>query len=100
MMPKRGNNEGSVYFDGRLYRGALTMPDGRRRYVAAKTKAACRAKLKDLERQVAAGLPAGDGDRLSAFLDWWLKSLEVRAATGTRSVNTVDNARWAVETWI
>ena len=101
-MTRRGQNEGSVYLDSRtgLYRGALTMPDGRRRYVAGKTKTAVREKLKAIDRKVAVGLPAEDGDRLSGFLDWWLKTLEAKARTGARSVNTVDNAKWAAETWI
>jgi integrase len=101
-MNKRGNNEGSIYFDKRLglHRGALTLPDGRRRYVSGKTKRACRDKLRDMEGNVAAGLPVEDGDRLRTFLEWWIRTLEAKASAGSKSLNTVDNAKWAVDTWI
>lgn len=101
-MTKRGNNEGSVYFaaSSNLYRAAITLPDGSRKVVSAKTRRACAAKLTALQSQVAAGLPAASGDRLGPFLDWWLETLEAKAAAGSKSVVTVDNARWAVEGWI
>lgn len=101
-MTKRGNNEGSVYFaaSSNLYRAAVTLPDGSRKVVSAKTRRACATKLTALQSQVAAGLPAASGDRLGPFLDWWLETLEAKAAAGSKSVVTVDNARWAVEGWI
>lgn len=79
--------------------GAISTPTGRR-YVSARTKTACRDKLKELQQQLDTGLPAGDGDHVRTFADWWLRSLEAKASAGDRSPNTVDNARWAVEKWI
>lgn len=102
MGKKRGNNEGSIYFDESvgLYRAAITMPDGRRKTVSAKTRKLCAAKLGELQAQLAAGLPLAAGDRLGPFLDWWLTTLEAKASAGARSANTVDNAAWAVRKWI
>ncbi|MGI8751731.1 MAG: tyrosine-type recombinase/integrase [Acidimicrobiales bacterium] len=101
-MGKRGNGEGSIYFDASVgvYRAAVTLPDGGRRRVSAKTRKACQAKLVELQRQLEAGVPVASGDRLGPFLMWWLGSLEAKALAGQKSPNTVDNARWAVETWI
>jgi len=99
---KRGNNEGSIYFvaSQNLYRAAITVPGGGRRTVSAKTRKACAAKLTAVQAQVAAGLPPSSADRLGPFLDWWLSTLEARAGAGSKSVVTVDNARWAVDKWI
>lgn len=102
MAKKRGNNEGSIYYAqrDRLYRAAVTMPDGKRRYVSGRTREACANKLTELQSRLAAGLPVGDADRLGPFLAWWLTTLEAKAGAGSRSHNTVDNARWAVDKWI
>lgn len=99
---KRGNGEGSIYFDRRrgTYRGALAMPDGTRRYVEGHTRAEASAALRTVQAKIVAGLPSGDGDRLEEFLRWWLRTLEAKASAGAKSVNTVDNAKWAVNTWI
>jgi integrase len=49
---QRGNGEGTVYprknRDGKVtsYLGSYFAPDGKRRYVSAKTKTACREKLR------------------------------------------------------
>lgn len=101
-MSKRGNNEGSIYFDSSvdLYRAAVMLPDGRRKTVSAKTRKAAAAKLTVLQAQLASGLPAASTDRLGPFLDWWLSTLEAKAAAGAKSLNTVDNARWACDVWI
>jgi integrase len=99
---KRGNGEGSIYFDASVgvYRAAVTLPDGQRKRVSAKTRKACQAKLVELQGQLRAGIPAGSADRLGPFLTWWLGTLEARAEGGRLSRNTVDNERWAVESWI
>lgn len=98
----RGNNEGSIYFAKTqgLYRAAVTLPDGRRRVVSAKTRKECNAKLVNLQAKLAAGVPVGDTDRVSPFLTWWLGTLEAKATAKKKSVNTIDNARWAVDHWI
>ncbi len=98
----RGNGEGTIYFDAkkRLYRAAVTLPDGTRSYVSAKTRKATNEKLIALQNKVAEDQPTGRGEPLGTFLHWWLDSLEVKAANESKSVNTVDNARWAVKNWI
>lgn len=83
-----------------VYRAAVTLPGGGRKRVSAKTRKACQAKLVELQRQMEAGVPLASGDRLAPFLAWWLASLDAKAQSGHKSPNTVDNARWAVETWI
>lgn len=99
---KRGNGEGSIYLDRRrgAYRGAVALPDGSRRYVWGRTRAEAAEALQKLQADVAAGLPTGDGDRLEPFLQWWLGTLEAKAVGRAKSVNTVDNAKWAVNAWI
>jgi hypothetical protein len=99
---RRGNGEGTIYFvpSKGLYRAAVTMPDGTRKYVGGKTRKAAAEKLTKLQHEVQERLPTASGDRLGPFLQQWLESLEAKATAEARSVNTVDNARWAVETWI
>ena len=101
MAKRRGNNEGSIYKDQRnFYRGAVTLPDGSRRFVSGKTREMCKDKLVELQASIAEGTPTGDTDTLGPFLTWWLGRLEAKAGSGKKSANTVDNARWAVEKWI
>jgi len=99
---RRGNREGTIYFSARdrVYRGAVTLPDGRRRYVSGKDRETCAARLIEVQAELSQGLPAGGTDRLGPFLKWWLGTLEAKATAETKSVNTVDNATWAVERWI
>lgn len=90
---KRGNGEGSIYRDRRgFYRGVVTMPDGRRKYVSGRTRAECAEAVREVQDNLADGLPVGDGDHLGTFLTWWLGTLEAKATAETKSVNTVDNA--------
>jgi hypothetical protein len=56
--------------------------------------------MRNRQAQLKAGLPAGDTDRLGPFLEWWLGTLEAKATADQKSVNTVDNATWAVWKWI
>jgi integrase len=101
MAGRRGNNEGSIYKDQRgFYRGAATLPDGTRRYVSGPTRKECADKLTELQASIAEGLPAGDTELVGPFLEWWLGRLEAKAGSGKKSVNTVDNARWAVTKWL
>jgi len=54
MAKRRGNNEGSIYKDQRgFYRGAVTLPDGSRRFVSAKTREQCKNKLVELQATIA-----------------------------------------------
>src|ERR1700674_736192 len=91
---RRGNSEGSIYFDASvgLYRAAVTLTGGKRKRVSARTRRAVAAKLQSLQAQLAAGLPVGDTSRVGPYLEWWLDTLEAKASSGTKSVNTVDNA--------
>jgi integrase len=98
----RGNNEGSIYFSKTqgLYRAAVSIPGGGRRYVSGRTREDCHTRLVKLLASIAEGKPIGGTDRLSPFLAWWLGTLEAKATAKKKSVNTVDNARWAVNHWI
>jgi integrase len=99
---KRGNNEGSVYFDKSvgLWRGSVKLPDGRRPRVSGSTREEAATKLVALQGGVLQGLPAPSAEFVGPFLDWWIANLEAKAASGDKSSNTVDNARWAAEHWI
>ena len=72
----------------------------RRPKVFGRTRTEVRARLDEIRHSQATGLPIASGDRLGEHLDWWLATLEAKAASGDKSSNTVDNARWAVEAWI
>jgi integrase len=99
---RRGNSEGSIYFDASvgLYRAAVTLSGGKRKRVSARTRRAVAAKLQSLQAQLAAGLPVGDTSRVGPYLEWWLDTLEAKASSGTKSVNTVDNASGSMRKWV
>jgi integrase len=104
---RRGHGEGAIYRDEARARwvGQIDLgvgPGGKRRRpkVFGRTKTEVRARLDELRHSQASGLPVASSDRLGEHLDWWLANLEAKAASGDKSSNTVDNARWAVETWI
>jgi integrase len=97
---RRGNGEGSIYFDSSkaVYRGAVTLADGRRRRVQAATHAECVERLAELQGNAVAGLPVGSTDLVGAYLEWWLdaQAAKVGAGDGDMSVNTLLNYRWAL----
>jgi len=99
---RRGNSEGSIYFDASvgLYRAAVTLGSGKRKRVSARTRRAVASKLQSLQAQLAAGLPLGDTSRVGPYLEWWLDTLEAKASSGTKSVNTVDNASGLMRKWV
>ena len=104
---RRGHGEGAIYRDEARGRwvGQIDVgigPDGKRRRpkVFGRTKTEVRVRLDEIRHSQATGLPVASGDRLGEHLDWWLANLESKAASGDKSSNTVDNARWAVEAWI
>ena len=104
---RRGHGEGAIYRDEARGRwvGQIDLgigPNGKRRRpkVFGRTKTEVRARLDEVRHSQATGLPVASGDRLGEHLDWWLANLEAKAASGDKSSNTVDNARWAVEAWI
>ncbi len=99
-MSKRGNGEGSIYPAGSGYRAAVTLPNGRRKYLSGRTRAEVAKKLTVLQHELSAGLPSASADRLSTFLEWWLGTLNAKAAAKAKSINTVDNATWAVRHWL
>ena len=104
---RRGHGEGAIYRDEARGRwvGQIDLgigPNGKRRRpkVFGRTKTEVRARLDEIRHSQATGLPVASGDRLGRHLDWWLANLEAKAASGDKSSNTVDNARWAVEAWL
>jgi integrase len=98
MARRRGNGEGAIYEtkDGR-WRAAATLPDGRRKYVSAATRAEVAAKLRQVQRHVDDGLPVGTDGRAPTVETWmrhWLDNIaahKVRASTldGYRSKTDV-----------
>lgn len=104
---KRGNGEASIYrraSDGRWV-GAIHVgygPEGRpaRKVVYGATRAEVAAKVADLARLVASGLPLPD-DRLmtGAYLRKWLESVRpsVRATTFASYTNHIDRLAPAFE---
>jgi integrase len=78
MASRRGRGESAVYKDGERWRGAISLgydEQGRRvrKKVSGRTKAEVLGKLRDLQRQLEAGVPPPD-DRITVgqFLDRWI----------------------------
>lgn len=97
---RRGNGEGSIYFDNSkgVYRGAVSLADGRRRRVQANTHAECVERLAELQGKAVAGLPVGSTELVGPYLEWWLGVQEAKVGTaeGDLSWNTWANYRWAL----
>lgn len=100
MPPKkkaRANGEGSLYqrsSDG-MWVGSVTLETGKRKTVSAKTQAKARAKLKELQAKIDAGLPitSGKGVTLERWLteEWVAKILPRRVKAGKISQNTANS---------
>lgn len=100
MPPKRkarANGEGSLYqrsSDG-MWVGSVTLPDGKRKPVYAKTQTKARAKLKELQAKIDAGLPitSGKGVTLEKWLtaEWVGKILPARVKAGKITQNTANS---------
>jgi integrase len=74
---KRGNNEGSIYQrgDGR-WCAAVTLPDGKRKYLYGKTRQEVSRALARALSDVQAGTPVPVGRQTVAqFLDLWLRDV-------------------------
>ncbi len=89
----QGNGSGTVYArknkDGKIigYRGSYFSPDGKRRYLSAKTKTGCREKLRQAMSDADRGLIFDPGTlTLGDYLDKWLSSIKdtVRQRTWER----------------
>ncbi len=87
---KRGHGEGSITqrkSDG-LWQAALTLPDGKRKYLYGKTRKDVQDKLARALHETRGGLPLPDNRQtLKAFLQKWLIEVarpKVRATTLTR----------------
>jgi integrase len=95
-MPKRGNNEGSLYkrADGR-WAGAVTVDGGRRKYAYGRTRADVQARLVKLQREQQLGMPVVDErETVGHFLDRWLEDSvkrSVRPKTHTNYAQYVEN---------
>ena len=76
MAGKRGHGEGSIYqrpSDGR-WCAALTLPNGKRKYLYGKTRREVSQALARMQRDVQDGLPLGDGRQtLAGWLTQWLE---------------------------
>ncbi len=90
---QQGNGSGTVYprknKNGKItsYLGSYFAPDSKRRYVSAKTKTACREKLRQAMSDADRGLVFDAGTlTLGQYLDKWLSNIEdtVRQRTWER----------------
>jgi integrase len=73
---KRGNGEGSIYYDDRLkiWRATVQLGGGKRRYLSGKTRQDVAQKLTVALREVQQGLPAPSQRlTLGQFLDQWME---------------------------
>src|SRR6266545_520722 len=73
---KRGNGEGSVYFDERLkiWRATVQIGAGKRRYLSGKTRQDVAQKLVAAAREIQQGqLPPNQRLTLGQYLDQWLE---------------------------
>jgi len=75
MAKKRGHGEGSIYrraSDGRWV-GAVTLPDGKRRYCSGRKRAEVAAQVDQIRQAIAAGLPVQQSPRtVGEFAAEWL----------------------------
>jgi integrase len=96
-MGRRGNHEGSVVEDKARggYRGGVTLADGSRRWVRAKTKPEVIKKMQVLQGHAAAGTapPSGTMPLGQAARYWFDVVLPARR----RAPATVEQYRWAVD---
>jgi integrase len=97
MSRRRGSGDGSIFKDGNRWVACVTVmtTQGRqvRRKRIARTYSEARAKLRELQDELQAGVNPG---RLTVatYLDRWLK----RQEASDKSPSTVANYRWAIDT--
>lgn len=70
----RGKGEGSIYKDKRgRWRGAVSLPNGKRRYVSGRTRREVSVKVARLQEQVLTGSLAAPGRlTVAGFMERWL----------------------------
>ncbi len=89
---RRGNGEGSIYFEAASdrWRAALTMDDGRTVRLSARTREEVASKLQALQADLLTGRAALDRTQtVAGLLTYWLE--EVLPARGSvHSTNTID----------
>ncbi len=88
---RRFDGEGSVYQDGEWWRAALRLGDGRRIRRRAASEKEAYELLNEMRTAHGMGLPAGSGDQVSTFLEWWLDMQSAKVGTDDQdmSVNTL-----------
>jgi integrase len=77
----RSPGEGSIYLDQArgLWRGAVVMPDGRRRYLSGKSRADVAAKVRELSEALRKGeMPDGNRITVDELLGRWLEHARTR----------------------
>jgi integrase len=99
---RRGSGEGSVYqrADGRWVAqvDAGHLPSGRRRYSRSTraTKAEAIKALRELQRNVEAGVQLDQNSTVTTYLDWWLDNV----LPGTVKASTEDDYRALLGRWV
>ncbi len=100
-MPRRANNEGSIYkreSDGR-WCGSLSLSNGRRKVVYGRTRSEVALKMRDLHRQQDAGLrlTSGKGLTVAQYLEHWTaETLPSKMRAGQLAASTLDSYRTQV----
>ncbi len=71
MTARRGSNEGSIYQtkDGR-WRGAVTLPDGRRKYLSGPDRKELARRVLKVQREVDSRLPVSTNGRPPTLAEW------------------------------
>jgi len=74
---RRGNREGSIYQrDNGTWAAAVSLPDGRRRFLYGKTREDVRRRLQEVTHALSAGsFTDAKGIKLGDFLDQWLSGV-------------------------
>jgi len=100
MSQRRGAGEGAIYYSSAHGRWEAALdkgrrPDGRRDRItlSGRTRAEVRAKLREAQRAVEAGLPTGQARMTADVCGRYMANLPA----AVRSPNTVDGLRWAID---
>lgn len=78
-MARRGHGDGTIYRDTQrgIWRAAVSLEGGKRKYVSGRTRQEAQAKLAALQREVERGLPLGDARQtVGDYFVRWLETIK------------------------
>ncbi|MBO0836186.1 MAG: site-specific integrase [Actinobacteria bacterium] len=98
--PRRPKGDGSLFYDNtkQTWKGAVTLPNGKRRTVSAATQSEAAAKLRALRVRVGSGGDLDSTLTVAEYLEWWLNTRAERTGTepGDISPNTLSSYQVAL----